>query len=277
MALAGRRGAHRFCYVFLCRMATSELACTYAALILYDDGLEITADNINTILKAANVTVEPYWPSLFAKLFAKKSLGDLITNVGAGEPLSAPMQSHAQPFCSAGYAGSRLIRTASRSDAGAAAREVWSIGRAGVPCPDLRRVWCLFLCVRSCPRCCCPRRWCPSCWRRCTSCQEGGEEEGGVTRGGHGLLSVRLSSTASVSCSVAFFVLSSCNSDGTVIHYPCVARRSVGHRLADSASETVQRTAGVLFADAGQRAANTADDATHARAHGSCQLRSIAV
>lgn len=66
-------------------MATSELACTYAALILHDDGLEITADNITTILKAANVTVEPYWPSLFAKLFAKKDIGDLITNVGAGE------------------------------------------------------------------------------------------------------------------------------------------------------------------------------------------------
>lgn len=65
-------------------MATSELACTYAALILHDDGLEITADNINTILKAANITVEPYWPSLFVKLFAKKSIGDLITNVGAG-------------------------------------------------------------------------------------------------------------------------------------------------------------------------------------------------
>jgi hypothetical protein len=65
-------------------MATSELACTYAALILHDDGLEITADNITTILKAANVTVEAYWPSLFAKLFAKKNMDDLITNVGAG-------------------------------------------------------------------------------------------------------------------------------------------------------------------------------------------------
>ncbi|KAG2454275.1 hypothetical protein HYH02_001306 [Chlamydomonas schloesseri] len=65
-------------------MSTSELACTYAALILHDDGLEITADNINTICKAAGVEVEAYWPSLFAKLFAKKSMDDLITNVGAG-------------------------------------------------------------------------------------------------------------------------------------------------------------------------------------------------
>jgi len=32
-------------------MSKSELACTYAALILHDDGLEITADNLNSILK----------------------------------------------------------------------------------------------------------------------------------------------------------------------------------------------------------------------------------
>lgn len=30
-------------------------------------------------------TVEPYWPALFAKLFAKKSIGDLIASVGSGE------------------------------------------------------------------------------------------------------------------------------------------------------------------------------------------------
>ncbi|KAI8477198.1 MAG: 60S acidic ribosomal protein P1 [Monoraphidium minutum] len=65
-------------------MSTSELACTYAALILHDDGLDITADSISTILKAASIEVEPYWPALFAKLFAKKSMDDLITNVGAG-------------------------------------------------------------------------------------------------------------------------------------------------------------------------------------------------
>ncbi|CAL8467686.1 g7224 [Coccomyxa elongata] len=65
-------------------MSTSELACVYASLILHDDGLEITADNITTLIKAAGVTVEPYWPGLFAKLFEKRSIGDLISNVGAG-------------------------------------------------------------------------------------------------------------------------------------------------------------------------------------------------
>ena len=42
-------------------------------------------DNIQTIVKAAGVTVEPYWPGLFAKLFEKRNIADLITNVGAGE------------------------------------------------------------------------------------------------------------------------------------------------------------------------------------------------
>jgi ribosomal protein L12E/L44/L45/RPP1/RPP2 len=44
----------------------------------------VQADAITSIVKAAGIEVEPYWPALFAKLFANKSIGDLITNVGAG-------------------------------------------------------------------------------------------------------------------------------------------------------------------------------------------------
>lgn len=68
------------------------------ALILADDGLEITADNILAITKAAKVTVEPYWPALFAKLFAKKSVEDLISNVGSGEPCTQPACTQ-HPLC----------------------------------------------------------------------------------------------------------------------------------------------------------------------------------
>ncbi|XP_016695874.1 60S acidic ribosomal protein P1 isoform X2 [Gossypium hirsutum] len=60
--------------------SAGEAACSYAALILYDDGIPIT---IATLVKAANVSVESYWPSLFAKLFEKCNIEDLITNVGA--------------------------------------------------------------------------------------------------------------------------------------------------------------------------------------------------
>ncbi|KAH0983572.1 hypothetical protein GBA52_010749, partial [Prunus armeniaca] len=65
-------------------MSVSELACTYAALVLHDDGIPITAEKIATLVKAANVTVESYWPGLFAKLAEKRNIEDLILNVGAG-------------------------------------------------------------------------------------------------------------------------------------------------------------------------------------------------
>jgi len=62
----------------------AELACVYASLILHDDGVDITSDNINTLLKAANVTADPYWPGLFAKLFEKTSIEDLLSSIGSG-------------------------------------------------------------------------------------------------------------------------------------------------------------------------------------------------
>eukprot|EP00210_Caulerpa_lentillifera_P000237 g230.t2 len=71
--------------------SVSELACTYAALILHDDDLPITAEKILTIIKAAGITVEPYWPPLFEKLFESRNIGDLIANVGAGGGGGAPI------------------------------------------------------------------------------------------------------------------------------------------------------------------------------------------
>ncbi|KAK4737128.1 hypothetical protein R3W88_000825 [Solanum pinnatisectum] len=65
-------------------MSLGEIACTYACLILNDEDIPITSEKISTLVKTANVTVEPYWPLLFAKLSEKKNLGDLIMNVGAG-------------------------------------------------------------------------------------------------------------------------------------------------------------------------------------------------
>lgn len=41
-------------------------------------------EKIQTILKAANVDVEPYWPGLFAKSLESINPKDLITNVGSG-------------------------------------------------------------------------------------------------------------------------------------------------------------------------------------------------
>ncbi|CAN4110649.1 unnamed protein product [Withania somnifera] len=65
-------------------MSFGEVACTYACLILHDEDIPITAEKISAIVKAANVTVEPYWPLLFSKLAEKKNISDLLMNVGAG-------------------------------------------------------------------------------------------------------------------------------------------------------------------------------------------------
>jgi len=64
-------------------MTTSELACVYSALILHDDEVPITADKINALCQAANVEIEPIWPSLFAKCLGDKDVGSLINAIGA--------------------------------------------------------------------------------------------------------------------------------------------------------------------------------------------------
>merc|ERR1739844_638092 len=66
------------------KMATSELACVYASLILADDDVAVTAEKISTILKAANVTVEPFWPGIFSKCLESVAIKDLVSNVGSG-------------------------------------------------------------------------------------------------------------------------------------------------------------------------------------------------
>ncbi|XP_014469059.1 PREDICTED: 60S acidic ribosomal protein P1 [Dinoponera quadriceps] len=66
-------------------MATeTELACVYSALILVDDDIAVTGEKIQTILKAANVNVESYWPGLFAKALEGVNVKELITNIGSG-------------------------------------------------------------------------------------------------------------------------------------------------------------------------------------------------
>jgi large subunit ribosomal protein LP1 len=65
-------------------MASTDLATTYAALILADDGLEITADKIVALTSAADVEIEAIWATLLAKALEGKNVKDLLSNVGSG-------------------------------------------------------------------------------------------------------------------------------------------------------------------------------------------------
>ncbi|XP_061359237.1 large ribosomal subunit protein P1-like [Gastrolobium bilobum] len=80
-------------------MSLGETACSYAALILHDDRIPVTADKISTLLKSAKVEVESYWPSLFAKLAEKRNFEDLIANAGGG---GASVAVAAAPVAAAG-------------------------------------------------------------------------------------------------------------------------------------------------------------------------------
>ncbi|KAJ3721855.1 60S acidic ribosomal protein P1 [Lentinula raphanica] len=65
-------------------MSNTDLAASYAALILADDGVEITADKIVALTSAAGVDLEPIWASLLAKALEGKNVKELLSNVGSG-------------------------------------------------------------------------------------------------------------------------------------------------------------------------------------------------
>ncbi|KAF8305061.1 ribosomal protein 60S [Clavulina sp. PMI_390] len=73
----------------------AELAPTYAALILADDGIEITSDKITTLVNAAGVESDAIWATLLAKALEGKDVKDMLSNVGSGG--GAPAATGAAP------------------------------------------------------------------------------------------------------------------------------------------------------------------------------------
>jgi len=61
-----------------------ELACSYAALILHDAGVTVNAEAITKIIKAAGVTIKPFWPKLFERALAGRDINDIIFSSGGG-------------------------------------------------------------------------------------------------------------------------------------------------------------------------------------------------
>eukprot|EP00999_Lentomonas_sp_LEN2_P001640 NODE_2714_length_515_cov_79.850515_g2664_i0.p1 GENE.NODE_2714_length_515_cov_79.850515_g2664_i0~~NODE_2714_length_515_cov_79.850515_g2664_i0.p1 ORF type:complete len:111 (+),score=45.76 NODE_2714_length_515_cov_79.850515_g2664_i0:80-412(+) len=55
-----------------------EKACTFAAMILKDDDIEVTPDSLKAVIQAAGVTVEPFYPTLFSKFVARSDFNTLL-------------------------------------------------------------------------------------------------------------------------------------------------------------------------------------------------------
>uniref|UniRef100_A0A060T799 ARAD1B17974p n=1 Tax=Blastobotrys adeninivorans TaxID=409370 RepID=A0A060T799_BLAAD len=67
----------------------SEAAVSYATLILADSEVEITADKLLALTKAAGVDVEPIWANVYAKAVEGKDLKDILFAFGAAGPAVA--------------------------------------------------------------------------------------------------------------------------------------------------------------------------------------------
>ncbi|CCF60731.1 hypothetical protein KAFR_0L01230 [Kazachstania africana CBS 2517] len=86
----------------------SDAIISYAAFILADAGLEVTADNLLAVTKAAGASVDNVWADVYAKALEGKDLKEILSGFH-----------NAGPVASAGAAGA----AASGAAAGEAAEE----------------------------------------------------------------------------------------------------------------------------------------------------------
>merc|ERR1719238_823516 len=65
----------------------NELLCSYAALLLADAEKDVTADNLNTVIKAAGGSVPAYYSAIFEKVATVNPVAEMIekaSKVGGG-------------------------------------------------------------------------------------------------------------------------------------------------------------------------------------------------
>lgn len=80
----------------------AQVAVPYAMLALQDASMEITEDNINKMLQAAKITVEPVWVKIFVQAFAGKDINEFLTSISAGASTgSAPVAAAASSAAAA--------------------------------------------------------------------------------------------------------------------------------------------------------------------------------
>ena len=73
----------------------AELCCTYAALILHDEGLEVSSAQLEKLINASGNKIDGFWLSIFSKALAGKNIGDMLA--GGAAPAGGEQQQSAGP------------------------------------------------------------------------------------------------------------------------------------------------------------------------------------
>ncbi|QEU59035.1 Rpp1b [Kluyveromyces lactis] len=64
----------------------SDAVISYASLILADAGLDVTADNLLTLTKAAGASIDNVWAETFAKALEGKDIKQILSGFHAAGP-----------------------------------------------------------------------------------------------------------------------------------------------------------------------------------------------
>lgn len=74
---------------------SAEASVSYAALILADAAVEISADNLLAVTKAAGASVDKVWADIFAKALEGKDVKELLFSFAAAAPAAGAAASGA--------------------------------------------------------------------------------------------------------------------------------------------------------------------------------------
>ncbi|KAJ7029709.1 60S acidic ribosomal protein P1 [Mycena alexandri] len=78
--------------------ANTELAATYAALILADAESEITSEKILALTTAAGIDIEPIWATLLSKALEGKNVKEMLSTISVGTGSATPIGGAAAPI-----------------------------------------------------------------------------------------------------------------------------------------------------------------------------------
>merc|ERR1711976_853907 len=73
----------------------NQLACNLAALILHDEKVDMTSENLSNVLEKSGLKVPNYWPLLMSKALEGQNFEDLLKvsgNNGGSGPVNAQQE-----------------------------------------------------------------------------------------------------------------------------------------------------------------------------------------